>query len=100
MNKKERQGIADAFRACLHYLWDGKGSLPRAQSVFICDALSMAGKGWAREIVMGRLCGFPALGAWLLHQIGEERYQAEVTNQRLQAHRKAWVLQLIEEFEQ
>ena len=102
MNKKERQGIANAFRACLPYLWDGVGKRPYDKSTFICTALQFSGHEHycaARTIAADRLCGFATLNQWLHNQIGEKRYYAELTWERMQAHRRAWVLKMIKEFE-
>lgn len=103
MNKKERQGIADAFRACLPYLWNGIDVRFGNSSKFICYALERSyspGRLMARKVVEKRLENWKVLSDWLRIQIGEDRYQAEANEQRMQAHRKAWVLQLIKEFEQ
>lgn len=56
MNKKERQGIADAFRACLPYLWDG--SLLSAGTTYICWALERSNSAHyraAQRIIEKRL---------------------------------------------
>lgn len=104
MNKQKRQGIADAFRACLPHLWDGKGEDPPLwKEEFICHALEESdSQGWrrAREVVENRLENCGTLFDWVSKQIGHEKFNAEHTRERMQAHRKAWVLKLIEEFEQ
>lgn len=101
MNKQKRQGIADAFRACLPHLWDGVHCSDG--TTYICWALERSNSSHyrsAQRIIEKRLGDCESLEAWLYEQIGEKRFDAECTDKRLQAHRKAWVLKLIEEFEQ
>lgn len=101
MNKQERQGIADAFRACLPHLWDGVSK--SAGVTYICYALercwSAHHRAAARRIIEKRLGDCESLDVWLCEQIGRKRFDDEFTDERMQAHRKAWVLRLIEEFE-
>lgn len=102
MTRTERKKIAAAFRACLPHLWDDVGERSDDKWAFICDALMLSGHEHsraARTIVAARLCGFATLNDWLHSQIGGKRYRAEFTWERMQAHRRAWVLKLIKEFE-
>ena len=102
MTRTERKQIAAAFRACLPCLWDGKGECPNDKTEFICWALEESRHEHGRAaqwVVMGRLCGCGEFSNWLFRQIGVNRYAKEVTPERLQAHRRAWVRKLIKEFE-
>lgn len=102
MTKQERQGIAEAFRACLPYLWDGTAERQENQGAVICFAMCLSGhksSEVAQGIVISRLGGHETLSVWLGNTIGRERFRSEYTQQRMQAHRRAWVLKLIEEFE-
>lgn len=96
--KKQRRGIAEAFRAAKARLWDGNGSWPFDRDRYICRALENCGhpsKKVAKEIIRTRLRGAPSLGWWL-----SEVHGIDGTQSQLQAHRHAWLDKLIEEFEQ
>lgn len=99
MTRTERQGIADALTACLPYLWNGFfGCTQSPRQEFICHALRESGHtDWlfAKQVIDNRLKGEGSLCDWLLAQGIRQKY---ITFARIQAHRKAWVKQLIEEF--
>lgn len=102
MTKQERQGIADAFRACLPHLWDGVGKRQAHKAMVICHALEKTNhisNVDAKLIVRGRLGEFSIVEDWLSDKIGKRRFLAECNLRRMQSHRRAWVLKLIEEFE-
>lgn len=102
MTRTERKQIAAALRACLPYLWDGKGKCPNHKARFICTALEGSRHEHSRaaqDVATYRLRGRYTLNDWLKEQLGYKRYRAEVTDRRMQAHRRAWVFRLIEEFE-
>lgn len=95
--KEERLQIAQAFRAAKERLWDGRGQWPDGMNSSICFAIVESGhpsKQGACAIVDERLDGQPYLGTWLRAQ-----GITDFTRQQLQAHRHAWLDQLIEEFE-
>lgn len=95
--KEERLQIAQAFRAAKELLWDGRGQWPDGTDLFICFAIVGSGHPSEQDacaIVHERLDGQPALGTWLMAQ-----GITDFTRQQLQAHRHAWLDQLIEEFE-
>lgn len=96
MNKRTAQGIANAFRAAKHRLWNGLGSTDGYRSV-ICFALGDGrSAGRAREIVMLRLSPHSTLTDWLYGQ-GVDMDVAPIS--ALQAHRHAWLDRLIAEFD-
>ena len=97
--------IAAGFAAAKKYLWDGVSPQVLVYSpMHICIALSRAtdkrkitGKVRKRcqEIIAQRMGGRGALESWLtFHGIKN----TELTHQRMQAHRHAWLDLLIKEF--
>lgn len=95
--KEERLQIAQAFRAAKQVLWDGRGQWQDGTDLFICFAIERSGHPSEQDacaIVHERLDGRPSLGTWLMAQ-----GITDFTRRQLQAHRHAWLDQLIEEFD-
>ena len=101
MTKAERQGIADALRAALPFLWDGKSK--DSKSLYICHALMNSRHPFEKSAVRVIMNRIEATGhctnnlyGWLVHAAGIDH--KTITFQRLQAYRRAWMLELIKEF--
>lgn len=102
MTPYERQGIADALRAALPYLWDGVSKDNKC--LFICHALQQTNHPCAKaavRVIMSRIqatCdSTDNLFGWLITVAGIA--SKTITFPKLQAHRRAWMLELIKEFE-
>lgn len=96
---EERRQIAAAFRAAKSRLARDEADVRNGRERFICFALAMArhaASDDASRIVGDRLGRSYSLGGWLKTHGVEER---EITLDRLQAHRHAWLDLLIKEFE-
>lgn len=106
----EREQIAQAFSTALDLLWDGEsedskkrlypeGS--RTACEYICDILShlsrcgIKGAEEARTVVLERIGGYSTFFSWLLSN--GVRYE-EMSDKNVQAHKKAWLRMLVEEF--
>lgn len=92
---------AAALREALPYLWDGCSPMPVSQDQFVCNAIGLAveyvGLGIWHELrreIGARLCNLGTLEAWLLVQHG-----IRGTRREYQAHRRAWMLLMIQEGE-
>lgn len=95
----ERTQIAKAFKAAVAHLNDGIVVLGKTR--YICRALEKSNAPhwrYARAVVMARLRGADTLGIWLRYQAGVP--SEELTDERVQAHRHAWLQELIREFSQ
>jgi len=95
-----RKEIADVFHKAKDYLWDGKG-LMFGQNEFICHAISRTRTDWyarreARKIVMKRIYPFYTFDSWLSQQPSVKH--KDMTVERVQAHRRAWLNKLVAEF--
>lgn len=113
MSKATNKQIAKTFRKALPFLWDGtRAGQGYHQSEYICHAINEGNDAWwcasadrsfaveaATQIIEDRLRidGGPTktFGSWLRAK-GVKR--KVMTDPLVQAHRKAWLLQLIEEF--
>ena len=101
MKQIDRQRIANAIRAGLPYLWNGRREGIYGKSEFICFAIdrawgyASAGKvvAAAKEMIHQRIAPYDTVEDWLEAQ-GVKR----ITSRKLQAYRKAWMRSLIEEF--
>ena len=108
MKQIDRQRIANAIRAGLPYLWNGRCEGIYGKSEFICFAIDRtwgyAGAGRvvavadevvaaAKEMIHQRIAPYDTVEDWLEAQ-GVKR----ITSRKLQAYRKAWMRSLIEEF--
>lgn len=108
--KTEREQIAEAFSEALALLWDGEseeskkrlcqeGSLSACE--YICNILNhlsrcgVEGAEKAKTVVMWRLGGYTTFYSWLMAN-GVE-YE-EMSDRNVQAHKKAWLRMLVEEF--
>ena len=97
--------IAAGFAAAKQYLWDGVSPrMPLYLPVHICVALSRASeerkitvrvRKRCQEIIAQRIDGKVTLERWL---ISKGIRNAELTCQRMQAYRHAWLDLLIKEF--
>lgn len=99
--KKQRVGIARALRAAKPYLWDGHGDfVPYGRCMYICDAVRATSKqeiaDLTKAMISERLGYEFSLESWLVNLGGAASKQ--VVQPYLQAHRLAWLDQLIEEF--
>lgn len=86
-----------ALRAALPFLWDGKSGtlVPERRTQFICFAVHFGGHVCSPSVkaeILARLQGHGTLREWLLREHG-----ITGTPEQLQAHRKAWMLLMIEE---
>jgi hypothetical protein len=98
----ENKQIAECFRAALKLMWDGNGQQKGKDERFICHALYEVAyiqrlpKGAAAiSIIHARLNGSFTADGWL-HRQGVKTFDNSVA---IQAWRKQWLEQLIEEFE-
>ena len=97
--------IAAGFAAAKEYLWDGVSSqIPVYLPIHICIALFFASnrrkitvkvRKHCQEIITQRLDRQPTFESWLI-SVGVKN--TEITHQRMQAHRQAWLDLLIKEF--
>ena len=102
--KEERSSIVQALTSAKQYLWDGEGEKSINQERAICFALDSAyivdacdafGNAETCRVIMARLSPTTSVPSWLeLQGIPFE----EQSFPRVQAHRHAWVDQLIKEF--
>ena len=97
--------IAAGFVAAKKYLWDGVSpQIPVYLPMCICTALVRASdkrkitvkvRKHCQEIIAQRIDRRVTLESWL---ISKGVKHAELTHQRIQAHRHAWLDLLIKEF--
>ena len=97
--------IAAGFAAAKQYLWDGEFfQNPLYLPIHICTALCRASdrrkitvkvRKRCQEIISQRIDKCPTFESWL---ISKGVKNAELTRQRMQAHRHAWLDLLIKEF--
>lgn len=97
--------IAAGFVAAKKYLWDGASpQIPVYLHVYICIALACASdkrkitvkvRKHCQEIIAQRIDRRYTLESWLKSKRVKE---TELTCQRMQAHRHAWLDLLIKEF--
>jgi len=94
---------AELCKRAAYYLWDGSGTRPFGIRKYLCQAISDAAKdiGMHKEIasqvvstIERRIYPHITLESWLLWRVPE----AEITPERVQAHRLAWLKQLELEF--
>lgn len=94
----ERQEIVAALKACKQFLWDGVGRGRRRREEYICIALERTNlpTGLTHKLIRERLgLGTSSLHTWLVTRGVDPK---DITQERMQAHRLAWVDKLIEEF--
>ena len=97
--------IAAGFAAAKEYLWDGRSSqILGCLHIHICTAVSQASvkrkitvkvRNRCQEIIAQRIDRLNTLESWL-NSKGIKN--AELTHQRMQAYRHAWLDLLIKEF--
>ena len=101
--RRERADILKALKAAKQFLWDGKG-IPAGKQGMICFCIDMAyiqrlisasGATSAQKMIMGRLEGNGGMYGFLRNQGISKN---ELTYERVQAHRLAWLDLLITEF--
>lgn len=101
--QRERADILKALKAAKQFLWDGKG-IPDGKQGMICicidithtkGLISASGATSAQKMIMGRLEGNEGMKGFLRKQGISEN---ELTYERVQAHRLAWLDLLITEF--
>jgi len=97
MKRVVRQSIAAAIKAGLPYLWNGRGDFySTAKQDFVCFAVrhgSHPASDAARSMIAERIHPYSTVDDWL-----EEQGVKNITDRKLQAYRKAWMLSMIEEF--
>lgn len=106
---KQRAAIVRALKAAKPLLWDGTGDAPDSWSdrpeLYICDAILNAHRSGAitteerrvaRDLIHERIDRCFSLAEWLHNHAGI--HYSDITPPRLQAHRHAWLDQLIAEF--
>jgi hypothetical protein len=101
MKQADRQKIANAIRAGLPYLWNGRGIWGNEKTEYICFAIDRTwGLGRAsnavaaaKAVIHQRIAPYSTVEDWLEAQ-GVKR----IGYRKLQAYRKAWMKLLIEEF--
>lgn len=91
---------ADVLRHAAEILWSGKGVF--SGRITCCNAIMMATTDESqRELllntIIGRLDGCLTLRSWLIYKCGVPA--AHTTPKNIQAHRKAWLRLLADEFE-
>lgn len=97
-----RKQLVEVFKEAKDWLWDGGPKFklfPKSRYICVaingCRYLPRAHRESATAIVSKRLQGAPTLKGWLIDKgIPEE----DMTTERMQAHRHAWLDLLIEEF--
>lgn len=102
--KRDRKALVKAFREGKKLLWDGRSGTHNPMDAMICFTIGRAqSKGLvsdqaytlATNLIDQRLAGSCGMRSWLRNQGIPER---EITNERMQAHRHAWLDLLIAEF--
>lgn len=100
LSKREKRMVANVLRDCLSRLWDGAGSHTiSGKTAYICFAIGNGSraKDMTKWLIESRLDGFGSVRAWLS---GRAKISGgQLTNERVQAHRIAWVKHLIAELE-
>lgn len=109
MTPTNKTAILRALKAARPLIWNGKGPSPDASETntnpYICDAILQAfrngditddEKQAAKDLINDRINHRFSLKEWLELDCGIHR--SEITPARVQAHRIAWVDQLIAEF--
>jgi hypothetical protein len=94
-NSKPNAEFVKDLKAGLRQLWNGRSSNRGLKEEFICFTLNNSD---LRRIIESRLLHYGACtytyGNWVRYIINVE----EIATRKLQAGRKAWMLDLIEEF--
>lgn len=96
MNKRDRRGIAAAFRAAKALLWNGRGQFKYPS--MICAALWMTDSANANEaahVIRMRLGNHLSVEDWLCANGIANR----IDDREAQAYRHRWLDALIAEFE-
>ena len=102
--KRDRKALVKALREGKKFLWDGRSPRPPGQDRMICFAIGIANssgcvseraRSLCTNLISQRLDGCSGLRTWLRNQGIPE---SQITNERLQAHRHAWLDLLIAEF--
>lgn len=101
MKQIDRQRIANAIRAGLPYLWNGRGIRGNEKTDYICFAIdrtwgyASAGKvvAAAKKMIHQRIAPYTTVEDWL-----EAQGVEDITYRKLQPYRRAWMKLLIEEF--
>ena len=93
--------IAEVFREALKILWDGGDKTSYFSYRYICNAINYTScphdlKVAARLLIQEKLEGSSTLEHWLSLN-GVPRVKQELV--RVQAHRRQWLIALIEELE-
>ena len=108
MNKSARKQIHRALKSAVPFLHDGKDEGNDWNTEYICVAIDHArrsskyawpsynGASMARSTIESRISPFCSFETWLERQ-PTVRY-ADLTFERVQKHRHAWLQQLIKEF--
>lgn len=109
MTPQKRTAILRALQAARPLIWDGTGPEPASiganKTIYICDALLHAHTNGAikecdfrraKDLINERINHRFSLTQWLVEDAGVPC--EDITPARLQAHRIAWVDQLIAEF--
>ena len=95
--------IADIFRKALPNIARNR-SCGDEGFTYICWAIEDIPRGgWrkrqaAKNVIMSRLAPYSTMADWLQQQLGTRKFTRVYTYERMQAHRIAWLKQLIEEF--
>ena len=94
-----RKRIVKVLLLARAYLWDGRectNYTPR--NAYICHCCDRADDDEAvwtiKKYIRDRLEGWSSFRGWLLNALGVN----EVNQKHLQAHRRAWINELIKEF--
>ncbi len=99
--KQQRTDIANALKAAKPFLAKKRGD---GKTSYICNALRDGGAdGWynAKDIVMERICPHGTFRNWLDSNVEFDDSNGYIPmdgHPKVQAHRHAWLDQLIEEF--
>ena len=101
MKKADRKKIAEAIRAGIPHLWNGRGNMyiPYEKSAYVCFAIDR-GVGIAdtrgaaaQKMIQDRIAPHAVVEDWL-----EAQGVKNITQRRVQAYRKAWMKSMVEEF--
>lgn len=94
--------LAQVFEEAQTKLWDGD-KRHNFGKMYICHAIDNVyvpsqNKDKAREIIQERLQGWPTVEEYLHYE--EKVPESKLTSKKVQAHRKAWLQSLVEEFKE
>jgi tRNA(Ile)-lysidine synthase TilS/MesJ len=101
MKQANRKKVAAAIQAGIPHLWNGRGKYcyTHGKSDFVCYAIEHGLGRWnsdveaAKKMIHARIYPYCRVEDWLV-----SKGVKHIPTRKLQAYRKAWMKQMIEEF--